>query len=184
MGSWRARYSQIGEVKARKQGVRPGAILDRHEQHILGLMAEQPDITLQEVVENLAREHHVMVCQATVWNFFDECRISFKKTLHADEQNRADVKAAREDWLEQQPELNPTQLSFADKTATSTKLVRHYGSSHKNVRCRYVAPHGRWETTTFTAGLRNDGIIAPLVIDGAMNGRTFRAGLSSAWHLN
>ena len=98
-----------------------------------------------------------------------------KKTFRADEQNRADVKAARADWLEQQPELDPAQLVFVDETATSTKLVRHYGRSYKNVRCRDTAPHGRWETTTFTAGLRNDGLIAPLVIDGAMNGRTFRA---------
>ena len=81
VGAWRARYYQTGETKARKQGVRPGSILDRYEEYILGLMLEQPDITLQEIVEHLAREYHVMVCQATVWNFFDKRRISFKKNL-------------------------------------------------------------------------------------------------------
>jgi transposase len=36
-------------------------------------------------------------------------------------------------------------------------------------------PHGHWKTTTFVAGLRHDGIVAPFVIDGAMNGPIFLA---------
>jgi transposase len=34
---------------------------------------------------------------------------------------------------------------------------------------------GHWLTTTFVAGLRESGIIAPLVVDGPMRGETFRA---------
>ena len=36
-------------------------------------------------------------------------------------------------------------------------------------------PHGHWKTTTFVAALRHDGLTAPLVIDGAMNGALFLA---------
>lgn len=36
-------------------------------------------------------------------------------------------------------------------------------------------PHGHWKTTTFLCGLRSDGPIAPLVIDGAVNGALFTA---------
>jgi hypothetical protein len=36
-------------------------------------------------------------------------------------------------------------------------------------------PHGHWKTITFLAGLRHDGIVAPFVIDGAMNGPAFLA---------
>ena len=35
------------------------------------------------------------------------------------------------------------------------------------------APFGHWKTTTFVAGLRNDQIIAPFVIDRPMNGEIF-----------
>ena len=38
-------------------------------------------------------------------------------------------------------------------------------------RCR----HGHWKTTTLVAGLRLDGLTAPMVIDGAMNGEVFTA---------
>ena len=35
--------------------------------------------------------------------------------------------------------------------------------------------HGNWETTTFVAALRYDCVKAPFVLEGAMNGETFRA---------
>ena len=34
-------------------------------------------------------------------------------------------------------------------------------------------PHGRWKTTTFVAGLRTSGIVAPLVLDGPINRYAF-----------
>jgi hypothetical protein len=37
-------------------------------------------------------------------------------------------------------------------------------------------PHGRWRTLTFLAALRHDRITAPCVIDGPINGTSFRAG--------
>ena len=36
-------------------------------------------------------------------------------------------------------------------------------------------PHGHWNITTFIAGLRCDGIVAPMVTDGAMSGEIFLA---------
>lgn len=37
------------------------------------------------------------------------------------------------------------------------------------------APHGRWRTQTFLAGLRCDRIEAPCVLDGPINGQSFLA---------
>ena len=37
------------------------------------------------------------------------------------------------------------------------------------------APMGHWDTVTFIAGLRQTGIVAPMVIKGPMNGTTFLA---------
>jgi len=36
-------------------------------------------------------------------------------------------------------------------------------------------PHGHWKTTTFVAGLRLTGMVAPMVLDGPINGRAFLA---------
>ena len=36
-------------------------------------------------------------------------------------------------------------------------------------------PHGHWNTSTFIAGLRQDGLVAPCVFNGAINGELFLA---------
>lgn len=49
------------------------------------------------------------------------------------------------------------------------------GRSRRGQRLIGYAPFGHWNTSTFLAGLRHDRIVAPLVLDGAINGRSFRA---------
>ena len=38
-----------------------------------------------------------------------------------------------------------------------------------------AVPHGHWKTTTLVAALRLEGMTAPMILDGAMNGGAFRA---------
>jgi transposase len=71
--------------------------------------------------------------------------------------------------------MNPTRLIFLDETWATTNMARRYGRAPRGERVIASVPHGHWKTSTFVAGLREDAITAPLVIDGAMNGETFRA---------
>jgi len=52
-------------------------------------------------------------------------------------------------------------------------MARLYGRAPRGERCRAPIPHGHWKTITFTAGLRLNGVAAPALVDGAMNGETF-----------
>jgi len=52
-------------------------------------------------------------------------------------------------------------------------MARLYGRAPRGERCRAAVPHGHWLTTTFTAGLRLDGLSAPMLLDGPMNGDAF-----------
>jgi len=54
-------------------------------------------------------------------------------------------------------------------------MTRRYGRAPRGQRLVAAVPHGHLKTSTFVAGLRTGGLTAPLVIDGAMNGDTFRA---------
>jgi len=54
-------------------------------------------------------------------------------------------------------------------------MARRFGRSPRGERCRASVPHGHWKTTTFTAGLRLNGLTAPLVLDGPMDGECFLA---------
>jgi transposase len=85
------------------------------------------------------------------------------------------VKAAREDWLENQTELDPERLIFIDESSFSTKMARLRGWAPKGERCRAAVPHGHWKTTTFVGGLTLSGICAPMLLDGPMDGEAFLA---------
>ena len=54
-------------------------------------------------------------------------------------------------------------------------MARRYGRSPRGRRLAAPVPHRHWKTSTLVAGLRDDSIVAPLVIDHAMNSVTFRA---------
>ncbi len=54
-------------------------------------------------------------------------------------------------------------------------MARLRGRSPRGERCRASVPHGHWKTTTLIAGLRLDGLAAPMVVDGAMDGDMFTA---------
>jgi len=64
---------------------------------------------------------------------------------------------------------------FIDETGASTKLARLRGRAPRGQRCRAPIPHGHWKTITFVAALRLCGLIAPMVLDGPMNGLAFLA---------
>jgi transposase len=54
-------------------------------------------------------------------------------------------------------------------------MVRLYGHGPRGVRLVDHVPFGNRKTFTFVAALRHNRMVAPLLIDGAMNGETFRA---------
>ena len=98
-----------------------------------------------------------------------------KKTLHAAEQDRPDVAAARAELKLEQSRLDAPRLVFIDETAVTTKMVRHRGRSPRGERLVASVPHGHWKTLTLVAALRINGLTAPYVIDGAMDGPSFLA---------
>jgi transposase len=62
---------------------------------------------------------------------------------------------------------------FIDETWASTNMARLRGRAPRGERLRAGVPFGHWKTTTFVAGLRMSGIIAPFVLDGPINRRAF-----------
>lgn len=64
---------------------------------------------------------------------------------------------------------------FIDETWASTAMTRTRGRAPRGQALHACVPHGHWHTTTFVAGLRADGLVAPLVLDGAINGAAFLA---------
>jgi transposase len=98
-----------------------------------------------------------------------------KKTRVAFEQQREDVVEARRQWAAEQLLIDPDRAVFIDETWAKTNLTRTYGRSPRGARLIARVPYGRWETTTFLGAMRSTGFVAPLCVEGAINGRVFLA---------
>jgi transposase len=64
---------------------------------------------------------------------------------------------------------------FVDETWASTNMARRQGRRPRGQRLLCPVPCGHWKITTFVAAQRREGLTAPLVIDGAVNGDLFVA---------
>jgi transposase len=71
--------------------------------------------------------------------------------------------------------LDPERLVFIDETWASTAMARTHGRAPRGQRLRMSVPFGHWKTTTFVAGLTARGLVAPWVLDGAINRDAFEA---------
>jgi transposase len=77
-------------------------------------------------------------------------------------------------WRLGQDGLDPDRLVFIDETWGKTNMTRPRGRAPIGARLNFRVPPGHWKTTTFLAGLRTRGLVAPLVVDGAIDGQLFR----------
>ncbi len=169
------RWRQTGSWQALPQGGYFGHKLSPYREQVEQILAGQRDLTLAEMVARLEAEG-ISVSKSAVDRFLYHVGQLFKKALCAAEQDRVDVAAARAAWKEAQPGLDPEKLVFIDETGASTNMTRQRGRCPVGERLVCKTLWGHWKTTTFVGGLRANGMTAPLVLDGPMNGDIFLAG--------
>ncbi|MGQ0618871.1 MAG: IS630 family transposase [Panacagrimonas sp.] len=170
----RDRLVRENQRNSRRVGGYRQSVIGGMESTISEWINAEPDVTLQELSERLAAQGKALKVPA-LWHQLNRWGLTFKKTLHASEQERPDVQEARTEWKAQQASLVPARLVFLDETGAATNMTRRYGRALRGQRCVAYTPYGHRKTTTFIAGLRHDRVTAPLVIDGPMDGAIFLA---------
>ena len=85
------------------------------------------------------------------------------------------MQARRAEWLHRRQALDPRRLVFIDETWAKTNMTPTHGRCQRGKRLIARVPFGHWKTSTIVAALRWDGVTAPVVLDGPINGRSFTA---------
>src|SRR5438270_11671490 len=98
-----------------------------------------------------------------------------KKTVHADEQRRADVATQRRQWRAWLPLRDAGRYVFLDECGVTTDLLRRYGRSPRGTRLHDHTPCSHWEAHTVIAALRGEGLGASAVFDGPIDNESFLA---------
>lgn len=138
---------------------------------LAGLVAEHNDDTLEE----LRRRGGFTCSLTTIWRALRRLGLTRKKkTQHADERDRPDVKRKRRSFRRRVERAEPRRLRFVDESGVTTAMARAYAWAPRGERAVGSAP-GRWESFTVVAAPGLDGVVAPLVFPGALAAAAFES---------
>jgi transposase len=74
---WAQRWKETGSVAAKPSGGSTSP-LEEHAEFLLGLVAERPDLTLEEIVAAMSKAR-IAGSRTAVWRFYERHDFSFKK---------------------------------------------------------------------------------------------------------
>ncbi|OJW19379.1 MAG: hypothetical protein BGO49_08600 [Planctomycetales bacterium 71-10] len=132
------------------------------------LIREEPDATREELRRRLGIACSLM----TLSRAFRRLRLTRKKkTLHAEERDRPDVRRKRAAFR-RAAGVPRRRLVFVDESGVTTSMTRPYGLAPVGRRVRAAAP-GRWRAVTLICGLRDAGATAPMAFEGATDQAAF-----------
>lgn len=105
---WRRRTNAHGDSGPKAlAGDRRSGRIEQHREQILGVLANQPDLTIEELCRVLA-EQGLRFGFGTLHRFLVRHRMTRKKkTGHASEHDRPDVYQSRQAWAGAQARLDP-----------------------------------------------------------------------------
>jgi len=91
------------------------------------------------------------------------------------------VKRKRDNWQQSLPGLDLEKLVFLDESGINTAMARRYGRCPPSKRLVDSVPAGAWQSNTLLAAVRLDGVVAPMVLDGPVNGEVFASYIELSW---
>ena len=112
-------FRETGTLRRETAGRQPSP-LEAHADFLLGLIADQSDLTLDEVVSAM-RKRRIAAVALRRGASSSATGSRLKKSLHAAEQERADVARARRRWMREQGMFDPARLVFIDETAANNE---------------------------------------------------------------
>ena len=142
---WSQRHRTTGSIAPGKMGGHRRRVLAPHRDFIVGRINQTPHLTHHLTLHGLKDElaaRGVKVLHNAVWLFLRREGLSFKKTLFALEQARADIARRRQRWRSWQAGLDPRRLVFIDETWIKTNMAPLRGWGPRGKRLRGFAPHG------------------------------------------
>jgi DDE superfamily endonuclease len=96
--------------------------------------------------------------------------------VHALEQTRPDVAAARQAWrAEVCAEVDPARLVFLDESGVDTSMTPLHARAPKGQRAVGRAPGGHWKRLTILGALALNGVVATMTVAAATTTEVFLA---------
>lgn len=165
------RRRSSGGLEPRPHGGGAGLKLSVDDRiRLFDLARKTPDATLRQLKETGGFDCTI----TTIWRTLRRARWTRKKkSLHADERDRPDVKGARRKFRRKARRLDAKRLIFLDEAGVDASMTPTHGWGPKGRRVEGSAPKS-WSTTTVVSAMGLDGIRGSLAFPGAMDEPAFR----------
>ena len=166
------RFAQTGsfDVKPPSGGPKP-KLTPAHEQRLIEELRRHPDATL----EQLRVACDIPVTCAAICQHLKKLGLRRKKKhLHPSEQEDPELARQREQWQEEMAQEDPQKLVFVDELGAQTTMTPLYGRALPGERVSEAVPADHWHTTTLVEAMGARGPLAPMELDGAMDGAAFQ----------
>lgn len=164
-------HRQTGTLQPKPHGGgHPPALDQEGLERLRDLVRKQPDATLDELRQRVG----VPCSRMALWRALEKLKLPRKKkTLHAQERDKPENQAKRQEFRATVAALDPQRLVFVDETGTNTTMTRTYGRAPQGERVVGTVP-GQWTTVTLISALRLSGVMAPLAFEGATDTPAFQ----------
>lgn len=140
------------------------------------LVEQQNDATLLELCDKFQQRTGIRVSRETIARGLRRLHITRKKkTFHATEREKdPDIIKERQSFIQAMPEKDVQHLVVIDEGSITLGMARDYGRAPKGRRAEGHRPSDRGGNVTLIAALDSQGVIAPLMIPGSLNGEAFK----------
>jgi transposase len=106
------RYCEEGPIECCRRGGYRRSRLVGHEKKVMEWLQKEPDMTFPELSRRCSGELEVQLSPSHLSRCLAKLGLSFKKTIHAAEQERRDVREARSKWRSKQVHWDARHLVF------------------------------------------------------------------------
>jgi transposase len=153
------------------RGGPPPALGPADLRRLADLVRQQPDATL----EQLKQRGGFRCSLKTLWYALDRLGLTRKKkSLHAEQRDRPDVQAKRDEFRQEVGTIETERLVFVDETGVTTTMTPASARAPRGQRVVDSVP-ASWETVTVIAALGLEGVRAPVVFSGSTDTAVFQA---------
>jgi len=165
-------WREVGDVMRDPRRVRDAIIMTPHEvTYLLTLIERTPDIYLDELVEELQRQHNISVSVATMSRTLKLLGLTNKRLSKHAEERCEETRRAFQFAISDEP---PERLVFVDECAVNILTTyRLNGWSMKGRRSNKRALFGRGNRYSVLPALSLEGIIYATIKQGSFDGEAF-----------
>ena len=168
-------FEETGSLTPRESKRKASRLIsDEGELYLQALLLKEPDLTLEEIIDNYEEVYNIRVSIGTMFNTLKKLKITRKKKTFSDpKKNTKQNEELKKEYDAKLADIPPDKRFYLDETGTYLNLSPLYGRSKCGLPVYDVKPTHSLEKLNTIAILTEDGIKAPYTYSTSLTASLF-----------